>query len=142
MRTLTALALSLAALVTALVTTADAKPRHHRKPSHDSKWMRDCIAERTGPDGGVSPVEARKICTAEQPEDEIADAKAQLAIARGNAKVRKAQERVQKALLACEQAVTDRCVDTAPADGSADCNTEQGLRAEYELVCLGVKGGK
>jgi hypothetical protein len=140
MRTLAAIALSLAALA----GTADAKPRAHRsrKPAADTKWMRDCIHERTGPDGGVSKAEARKICKAEEPEDEVESAKAELTIARGNAKVRKAQERVQKALLACEQAVTDRCVDTAPSDGSKDCNTEQGLRAEYELVCLGRKEGK
>lgn len=138
MRTLTALAL---ALTVTLTTTADAKPRHARHPRVESRWMRQCIAERTGPDGGVSKTEARAICKAEEPDDELEDAKQQLAIARANAKVTKAQERARKALLACEQAVTDRCVETATSEGN-DCDTTEGLRAEYELVCLGKAPAK
>lgn len=116
---------------------ADAKP--HRR-SRDSAWMTACIHERTGPVGGVSKSEARKICKAEQPDDEVAAAREQLKLARLNAKVAKAKERVRKAIEACAQAVTDRCVETAAPDGSTDCNVDDGLRAEYELVCLAQEG--
>jgi hypothetical protein len=135
MRTLAAIALTLATLV----TIADAKPHRARKPRVESKWMRNCIAERTGPaeNGGLTKAEARGACKAEQPDDELEAARQQLAIAKANAKVAKVQERARKALEACAQAVTDRCVEIAPADGSADCDTDAGLHAEYELVCLG-----
>jgi hypothetical protein len=99
--------------------------------------MRDCIHERTGPDGGVSKTEARTICTAEQPDDELEAAKSALTLARLNAKVTKASERAAKALLACEQAVTDRCVESADPVNGTDCDTDSGLKAEYELVCFG-----
>lgn len=131
MRYLAALALVLA------TSTAHAAPRKAHKPRHESRWMRDCVTERTGPDGGIPVAEARRICAAEQPEDEVEAAKHTLAVARLNAKVAKSQERARKALLACEQAVTDRCVETAAPDGSTDCDTSAGLRPEYELVCLG-----
>lgn len=135
MRTLSALVLALATLT----SIADAKPRHARKPRTDTRWMRDCIHERTGPVGGVSQREARTICTAEQPDDEVAAAKAQLSLARINAKVAKAKARAAKAIEACEQAVVDRCVEAAKPDGSTDCQDET-LRAEFNLVCLAQEG--
>jgi hypothetical protein len=132
---LIAIALMLTASTSAI---ADAKPhRQARKLRVESKWMRTCIAERTGPTGGVSKSEARAICKAEQPDDELEAAKQALTVARLNAKVTKAQDRARKALEACEQAVTDRCVESAAPDGSTDCDTDAGLHAEYELVCLG-----
>ncbi|HKQ66011.1 MAG TPA: hypothetical protein VJZ73_13435 [Methylomirabilota bacterium] len=128
----------LASLALLLATsTADAKPRKAHKPAAQSQWMRDCIHERTGPTDGVSPAEARRICTAEQPEDEVEATKAALVVARLNAKVAKAKARAAKALDACAQAVTDRCVELADPTGGTDCNVDAGLRAEFELVCLG-----
>lgn len=138
MRTLAALAL-IASI--AFPAVADAKPRA-RKPhaaKRDTQWMRDCIHERTGPVDGVSKSEARAICAAEQPDDEVAAARAQLSLARLNAKVAKAKARVAKAIEACEQAVVDRCVETAPPDGSKSCE-DDALRAEFNLVCLAQEG--
>lgn len=108
---------SLVAII-ALGSSADAKPRKHKPVA---TWMSDCIHERTGPVGGVSLVEARKICKAEQPEDEVEAAKQALTVARLNAKVLKARARAQKAILACEQVVSDLCVENAAPDGSTDC---------------------
>lgn len=126
------------AIALALFTsTADARP--HRR-SRDSAWMKACIHERTGPVGGVSHAEARKICKSEQPDDEVVAAREQLKLARMNAKVAKAKARVARAIDACAQAVTDRCVEFAKPDGSTDCNVDDGLRAEYELVCLAQEG--
>lgn len=128
MRTLTTLA-----LVLSLASTAIAKP--HRKPAHrvkDSAWMTTCIHERTGPDGGVSRKEARDICLAEQPDDEVAAAKQQLAEARAAAKLAKAKERVAKAIEACEQAVVDGCVAAAPPDGSANCE-DADLKVAFQV---------
>lgn len=137
MRTMLALALALS--LATLTAVADAAPRKHRAPRHDSQWMRECIDERTGPVDGVSKTEARKICKAEQPDDEVGAARTQLAIARSNAKVAKAKARVAKAIEACEQAVVDRCVATAPDDGSVSCE-DTTLRAEFNLVCLAAEG--
>lgn len=123
---------TLAILLTSL--TASAKPRRHRAHRVDSTWMTTCIQERTGPDGGVSKSEARAICKAEQPEDEVSAAKAQLALAKLNAKVAKAKAKAAAAIEKCEQAVVDRCVETAPADGSVSCEDEP-LRAEFALAC-------
>lgn len=131
------------AIALALFTSiADAKPR---RPQRDSSWMRECIAERmqNAKDNGASNAthaEARKICKSEQPDDEVAAAREQLKLARFNAKVAKAKERVRRAIEACAQAVTDRCVEFAKPDGSTDCNVDDGLRAEYELVCLAQEG--
>lgn len=131
MRTLIA---SLALLLAS--TTADARPRKAHKPRPESKWMRDCIHERTGPTDGVTVTEARRICKAEQPDDELEAAKHALAAARAKAKVTKAQERARKALEACEQAVVDRCVEDADPDGSSSCE-DDALATEFEVVCLG-----
>lgn len=140
MRTLSALA---AALLLSTTTAAHAAPRRKaHKPHAESNWMRDCITERTGPDGGIPVAEARRICLAEQPEDEVASTKAALVMARLNAKVAKAKARAAKALEACEQAVTDRCVELAESAPGRDCDTTAGLRAEYELVCLGTPATK
>ncbi len=134
MRTLT----SIIAAILLSTTAAHAAPRHKaHKPRIESAWMRDCIAERTGPTDGVSPVEARRICLAEQPEDEVSATKAALVLARLNAKVAKAKARAAKALESCGQAVTDRCVELAESGGSRDCDIDSGLHAEYALVCLG-----
>lgn len=119
MRTIT-IALSLVLFT----TIASAKPRRtHHKPA-DSAWLKGCIHERTGPDGGVSPGEARAICLAEQPEDQVEGAKAQLRLARANAKIAKARVKAAKAIEACEQAVVDACVEAAKPDGSTDCEDE------------------
>lgn len=130
MRTLATLA-----LILATATAANARPHRDHKPRHESKWMRDCIHERTGPTDGITVAEARAICKAEQPEDEIAAARAQLALARLNAKVTKAQARIAKAQESCAQAVTDRCVELATPSTPTDCDIDADLRAEYELVC-------
>lgn len=130
MRTITALA-----TVIALTLTAHAKP--HRKPPHESSWMRACIHERTGPDGGVSRTEARKICKADEPDDELEAAKSALTLAKLNARVTKAGERARKALESCAQAVTDRCVESADPVTGTDCDVDVGLHAEFALVCLG-----
>lgn len=132
MRTMTAIALCLATLT----STVDAKPRARRPhaTARDSKWVRECIHERTGPDGGISVAEARKACRAEEPEDLVAAAKSELTLARANAKVAKAKARVAKAIEACEQAIVDRCVATAAPDGSTDC-MDSALWPEFQLVC-------
>lgn len=101
---------------------ADAKP--HRKAPQLSQWMRTCIHERTGPDGGLSVTEARAICRAEQPDDEVAAAKQQLAEAKAGRKLDKAKERARKAIEACEQAVVDSCVAAAGPDGSPVCEDD------------------
>lgn len=133
----------IAALALLLATTSAADAGAHRKPharARETAWMRGCIHERTGPVGGVSLSEARTICKAEQPDDEVEAAKLQLTLAKLNAKVLKAKERARKALDACGQAVTDRCVETADPVHGTDCNTDEGLHAEYVLVCLGQEG--
>ena len=145
MRTMLALALALS--LATLTAVADAAPRKHRAPRHDSQWMRECIDERTGPVDGVSKTEARKICKAEQPDDEVGAARTQLAIARSNAKVAKAKARVAKAIEACEQAVVDQDLRTG-ANGlfggelSGEISSFGGLfgggRAEIELEPAGV----
>lgn len=129
MRTLAAIALSLATLT----SISDAKPRG-RKPRAEGSWMRTCIRERTGPVGGVPVAEAREICRAEQPDDEVAAAKAELSLARSNAKVMKAKARVEKAVRACEQAVVDRCVEGALPDGSTNC-MDSDLWPEFVQLC-------
>lgn len=132
--------IAIALTLTTLSTVADAKPRRAaRKARVESKWIRDCITERTGPVGGVSVREARTICKAEQPEDEVEAAKHTLAVARLNAKVAKAKTRVAKAIEACEQAVVDRCVELANPDGSTDCE-DAALKAEFSLACLAAEG--
>lgn len=116
------------ALSLLLATTAEAKPRKHAVAKHDTKWMRDCIRERTS--GGQTSAESRTVCRAEQPEDDIAIAKRELAIARAKAKVAKAKARADAAIEACEQAVVDACVAGAAPDGSTDCEDEN-LKAQF-----------
>lgn len=134
---------NLSTLLAALaLTTSAAWAGPHRKPharKADTAWMRDCIHERTGPVGGVSFAEARAICTAEQPDDEVAAAKLQLALARSNAKVQKARARARKAIEACEQAVVDACVEAAKPDGSTGCE-DAALRPQFNAVCLAAEG--
>lgn len=77
--------------VLALTLTADAKPRKH-KPT-----------------------------TEHVDTSEVDAAKQALTVARLKAKVAKAKARAAKAVLACEQAVSDLCVETASPDGSSDC---------------------
>jgi hypothetical protein len=137
MRTITALA----AALSLSFTVADAKPRA-RKPKTDTAWVKACIHERTGPDAGIPVGEARTICLAEQPEDDIEATKQALTLARLNAKVAKAKARAAKALESCGQAITDRCVEYADPVKGADCDTDAGLHAEYELVCLGIAPSK
>lgn len=121
------------ALLLATSTAADAKPRRAKRQT-DTAWVKACIRERTGPTGGISTTEARQICRAEQPDDEVAAAKSQLALARANAKVAKAKARIAKAIEACEQAIVERCVETAQPDGSTDC-MDSALWHEFELIC-------
>lgn len=114
----------------------------HRKPharKTDGAWMRGCIHERTGPVGGVSLAEARAICGAELPDDEVEAAKHALALARANARVAKAQAKARKAVEACEQAVVDACVEAALPDGSTDC-MDEALRPQFNAVCLAQEG--
>jgi hypothetical protein len=110
----------LAALALSLVAgSASAAP--HRKPhrQRDTAWVRTCIHERTGPEGGIPVAEARAICLAEQPDDEVSAAKQQLTIARANARVAKAKERAHRAIEACEQAIVDSCFAALP-DGKCE----------------------
>ena len=139
MRTLSAF---VAALLLSTTAAHGAPRRKAHKPHTESRWVRDCITERTGPTDGVTVTEARRICRAEEPDDEVGAAKAALVLARLNAKVAKAQERMRKAAAACEQAVTDRCVELADESGATDCDTTAGLRAEFELTCLGKPAAK
>lgn len=128
MRTLATLA-----LVLSLASTAAAKPRHHvPHRAKQTAWMKACIHERTGPDGGIPVGEARTLCLAEQPEDDVDVAKRQLTEARAKAKVVKARERVAQAIEACEQAIVDSCVATAPDDGTASCE-DTDLRAAFQV---------
>lgn len=123
----------LACLALATLTSiADSRPR--RAPRTDTAWVRNCIHERTGPTDGISVTEARQICRAEQPDDEVSAAKRELVLARANAKVAKAKARARKAIEACEQAIVDRCVETANPDGSTNC-MDSDLWPEFELVC-------
>lgn len=128
------------ALVLSLLapTVADAKPRRAKVAKHDTAWMRSCIHERTGPDGGIPVGEARTICLAEQPEDEVSAARTQLKLARMNARIAKAKARVAKAIESCEQAVVDRCIEFAKPDGSTDC-MDDALRGEFNLACLAAE---
>lgn len=130
MRTFALIATTLALLT----SVADSKPRRRRAPHADTAWIRTCIHERTGPDGGVSRKEAREICLVEQPDDEVSEARSQLALARSNAKVAKAKERVTKAVMACEQAIVDRCVEGARPDGSTNC-MDSDLWPEFVELC-------
>lgn len=134
MRTMSAISLALSLLA----STADAKPRHHRKPAAQSKWMRDCIHERTGPDGGVSVTEARKICKAEQPDDEVELAKSELAVAKHHAKIAKLAQRAAKAIEACEEEVSIACEDTTERDHDGGECSDATLRAKHAFdVCTG-----
>lgn len=117
-------------------TVANARPH---KTKRDSAWLTTCIQERTGPTGGVTKAQARAICAAEQPDDEVESAHRQLVLARLNAKVAKAKAHVRKAIEACEQAVVDRCVELAPPDGSVSCEDDT-LRNEFHIACLTQEG--
>lgn len=130
MRTFALIATALALLT----STADSKPRRGRAPHADTAWVRTCIHERTGPTDGVSATEARQICRAEQPDDEVSVARQGLALARANAKVAKAKVRVVKAVRACEQAIVDRCVEGAAVDGSTNC-MDSDLWPEFVELC-------
>lgn len=59
--------------------------------------------------------------TTEQSDTEVSAAKQALLVARARAKAAKAVAKAAKAIQACEQAVSDLCVETAAPDGSADC---------------------
>jgi hypothetical protein len=96
MLTRIALALSL------LVGTANAKPL---SPAEDT-FVTSCVHERTGPTGGIPPREALKLCRG---------------IVKHQHRIDRTIERIRKAILACEQAVSDACVDSAETDGSTDC---------------------
>lgn len=137
MRTLTALA-----LVASLASAASARPhRQARRPQVDTAWMRDCIAERTGPDGGIAPDVARRACAAEQPDDEVSAAKRALKVARANARVAKARAKARAAIDACETAVVDRCLDLAGDDAhAAEHCTDLALRAEFSTACFAGEG--
>jgi hypothetical protein len=112
----------------ALVAPASAGPRRHarRAPSPaklaSQQWVRDCVHERTGPTDGLSVTVATRLC--------------------------KAMSRIHDAIEACEQAVSDACVDqcTDTANG-CDC-TDDAIAAEFALCFprqdapVGGKGGK
>lgn len=123
MRTLIAsIALSL------LTSTAVAKPRHvSPAKAAATAWMTACVHEHTSPVGGVSLREATKLCKAAQ-------------------KRNKATAKAAAAIEACEQAVTDACVEECDdAEHGCDC-TEDALADEF-AVCTGhgpaaAKGGK
>lgn len=74
----------------------------------------------------VADAKPRKHSVSQKQPDSpaVAKAKAQLKVARAVAKVARAIE-------ACEQAVVDACVEAAKPDGSTDCQDEA-LKAEYE----------
>lgn len=116
-------------MLAASLGVADAKPHRHIR---DSRWVKDCITERTGPTGGIPVTEARKICRAEEPEDEVEASKRQLAVARAKAKLAKAKAKLAKVIEACEQAVVDVCVETALPDGSTDCE-DSALKAQFSV---------
>lgn len=98
MRTIAALA-----LVLSLTATSFAAPRHKgaAKAQREAD-LKACVHERTGPTGGITLAEATRLCRA---------------LAKADAAVAKAH----RAIAACEQAVTDACVEGAAPDGSTDC---------------------
>jgi hypothetical protein len=126
-------------LSAALLSAAHAAPhRKTHKSTTGSKWMIDCVYERTGPVGGISKAEARKLCEAEMPDDEIERLSSDLRKARRAARMQKAIERARKAVLACEQAVVDVCVENANPDGSTDCMDEALEHAGSFAACRGT----
>lgn len=98
MRTLTALA-----IILSLTTTAIAAPRRKQAAKAQKEAaLKACVHEHTGPTGGITVSEATRQC-------------------RSTAKATAAVTKARKAIAACEQAVSDACVDGAAADGSTDC---------------------
>lgn len=65
---------------------------------------------------------------------EVDAAKAALKLAKLKAKAHKAVAKAAKAVLACEQAVSDLCVETAAPDGSTDCEAPA-----LFAVCVAVR---
>lgn len=133
---------TIAALVLALTTSAvNAAPRHKaHKPRAESKWVRDCIAERTGPTEGITAAEARRICRAEEPEDEVSAAKAALTLARLKARIAKAKARVAKAIEACEEAVVVECENTTLRSTDGGECSDATLRPRFNAECLAAEG--
>lgn len=97
MNTLARIALALAAMT----TLAHAAPRKSRA---DSAWVKTCIHERTGPDGGIPVAEARRICRAEEPS------KLEKAMERTAKRAESRRTRAAKVQERCEVALYEACV--------------------------------
>jgi hypothetical protein len=119
------LAIALALLSPSL---ADASPRHraarHAAPRPDDAEVAACVHGRTGPAGGISPHEAVQLCSR---------------IARSKAKVAKAVLKARDAIEACEQAVSDACVD-ACTDTERGCDCTDASLAQ-EFAACGIAPG-
>jgi len=125
------LAAILASLALASTVAVAAPRKHHaarRAPSPAKiaaqQWVRDCVHERTGPTDGLTVPVAQRLC--------------------------RAMSRIHDAIEACEQAITDACVEQCTdTTNGCDCNTEDGLAAEFAATCFPkpdapvvAKGGK
>lgn len=110
-----------AKLKTARVHKAQVKAHKALAKAQQKAWIADCIAERTGPVGGISVAEARDICQAEVPSlNEL-----------------RTDPTAAPSIQACGQRLTDACVAHAKRDGSTDCRLEGALAAAYRQGCLG-----
>lgn len=135
MRTLTALALSLAALV----STADARPRKSTAKTNRAaaeKFVLACVDERTGPDGGIDTDDAFKLCRG---------------IVRHQAKIAKLAKRAEGARIAgaaprlikrleweCAEEVSIACEDTTERDHDGGECSDATLEAKHAFdVCRG-----
>lgn len=146
MRTLTALALSLATLA----STADARPRKSTTKANRAaaeKFVMACVDERTGPDGGIDTDDAFKLCRG---------------IVRHQAKITKLAKRAESARVAgaaprlikrleweCAEEVSVACEDTTERDHDGGECSDATLEAKHAFaVCRApvgsvvAKGGK
>lgn len=139
MRTLTAIALSLAALV----STADARPHKPTAKANraaQEKFVLECVDERTGPDGGIDTEEAFKLCRG---------------IVRHQAKITKLAKRAEGARVAgaaprlikrleweCAEEVSIACEDTFERDHDGGECSDATLEAKHAFaVCRAPVGG-
>lgn len=125
MRTLSAILATLAFMA----STGLAKPKKHsaRLPrattAATEAYVVQCINERTGPDGGIPVRDAIKLCQG---------------IAKHQAKITRLAERAAKAIEACQQEVSDACVDACDNQTEGcDC-TDSDLTVNHAFdVCTG-----
>lgn len=131
--------LAVASFASTSIALAKPAPKAHvqkrLKGAAHTQWMRECIHERTGPDGGIPYAEAYHACLAEQPEDEVDIAKRQLAVAKAKSKANKAAAKARKAIEQCHQAIVDACVEGAEPDGSTGNCEDDDLEQQFIRVC-------